>query len=395
MKKFFQQPWLSDYRTLAMLWGLVALFCIYKIVHGGNPDWDYLIFTHSYDHAWANMPLYPLYEEDTNYFLYGPTFAALIAPFAWMPDLVGQVLWELFITFFLFVVIRYSWMTKYQKVFIMWFCMQEVLNCVLDSEMNTLVVSGIMLTFLLTEKEKDGWATFFIAMGTMTKLFGIVGLICVFFSKHKWRFVWTWVVWMLFFAVLPMLMFGFDYTCGEYVEWMKALAAKNAHNLLVDVKQNISLLGLVRNFPLPDNYSDMWTFIPCALLFFAPMFRKNQYQHIAFRETILSSALICICILSTSTEAYGYIIAMVGVAIWYTAAPWKRGKWAIALMVFAFILTSLTSTDLFPKHFRMVTLVRYALKALPVTLIWFVEMWELLTKDYAVKVEDNTLTSNP
>ena len=176
---------------------------------------------------------------------------------------------------------------------------------------------------------------------------------------------------------------------------MKALAVKNDHNLLVDVKQNISLLGLVRNFPLPDNYSDMWTFIPCALLFFAPMFRKNQYQHIAFRETILSSALICICILSTSTEAYGYIIAMVGVAIWYTAAPWKRGKWAIALMVFAFILTSLTSTDLFPKHFRMVTLVRYALKALPVTLIWFVEMWELLTKDYAVKIEENTLTSNP
>ena len=43
----------------------------------------------------------------------------------------------------------------------------------------------------------------------------------------------------------------------------------------------------------------------------------------------------------------------------------------------------------------MVTLVRYALKALPVTLIWFVEMWELLTKDYAVKIEENTLTSNP
>ena len=32
IKKFFQQPWLSDYRTLAVLWGLLALFCIYKIV---------------------------------------------------------------------------------------------------------------------------------------------------------------------------------------------------------------------------------------------------------------------------------------------------------------------------------------------------------------------------
>ena len=150
IEKFFQQPWLSDYRTLAVLWGLLTLFCIYKIVHGGHPDYDYLIFTHSFDHAWANMPLYPLYEEDTNYFLYGPTFAALIAPFAWMPDWVGQVIWELFITFFLFFTIRISWLTKYQQIFIFWFCIQEVLNCVLDAELNTLVVSGIMLSFLFT-----------------------------------------------------------------------------------------------------------------------------------------------------------------------------------------------------------------------------------------------------
>ena len=46
IEKFFQQPWLSDYRTLAVLWGLLTLFCIYKIVHGGHPDYDYLIFTH-------------------------------------------------------------------------------------------------------------------------------------------------------------------------------------------------------------------------------------------------------------------------------------------------------------------------------------------------------------
>ena len=54
----------------------------------------------------------------------------------------------------------------------------------------------------------------------------------------------------------------------------------------------------------------------------------------------------------------------------------------LALMVFALILTSLSSTDLFPREFRKVIMVRYALKALPVTLIWFVEMWELLTHDY-------------
>ena len=41
IEKFFKQAWLSDYRTLAVLWGLVTLFCIYKIVHGGHPDYDF------------------------------------------------------------------------------------------------------------------------------------------------------------------------------------------------------------------------------------------------------------------------------------------------------------------------------------------------------------------
>ena len=382
-KTTFSHPFFKSEYTLAIVWGAIALFSIYKIIHAGHPDWDYYIFTHSFDHAWANMPLYPLYEEDTDYFLYGPTFASLIAPFALLPDWVGMVIWELLITFFLFFTIKCSWLTQYQKVFIGWFCAQEVLNCVLDAEVNTLLVSGLMLTFLLVEKERDEWATFFIAMGTMTKLFGIVGLLCFCFSKHKKRFCWTLLLWLVAFAVLPMLMFGFEYTCGEYVEWMKALMSKNEHNLLVDTRQNLSLLGFARNvLTFIPNYSDLWVFAPCALLFAAPLLRFGQYKHIAFRETMLASSLICICILSTSTEQSGYIIAMIGVAIWFTAAPWKRGWWAVSLMAFALVLTSFSSTDIFPRDFRMGFMVQYAVKALPVSIIWFVMNWELLTRDY-------------
>jgi len=211
-----------------------------------------------------------------------------------------------------------------------------------------------------------------------------VGLLCFCFSKHKKRFCWTLLLWLVVLAVLPMLMFGFEYTCGEYVEWMKALMAKNELNLLVETRQNLSLLGFVRNLGLfAPNYSDLWVFAPCALLFAIPLLRFSQYKHIAFRETMLASSLICICILSTSTEQSGYIIAMIGVAIWFTAAPWKRGWWEVALMVFALVMTSFSSTDIFPRDFRKGFMVHYAVKALPVSIIWFVQQWKLLTHDYA------------
>ena len=69
--------------------------------------------------------------------------------------------------------------------------------------------------------------------------------------------------------------------------------------------------------------------------------------------------------------------------IWYVAVPWKRSKWDVALMVFAFILTSMSPSDLFPAFLRKQYVQPYALKALPCILIWGKLMWEMYTKDYA------------
>lgn len=71
-----------------------------------------------------------------------------------------------------------------------------------------------------------------------------------------------------------------------------------------------------------------------------------------------------------------------GVAIWYVTAPWKRNKWDIALMVFAFILTSMSPSDLFPEYLRKTFVQPYALKALPCVLIWLKLCYEMITKDY-------------
>ncbi len=83
-----------------------------------------------------------------------------------------------------------------------------------------------------------------------------------------------------------------------------------------------------------------------------------------------------------------YIIAFVGVALWFVAVPWKRSRWDIALMIFAFILTSLSPSDLFPKFIRKTYVQPYALKALPVVLIWFKLIYEMMVRNYSDKLKE-------
>lgn len=146
--------------------------------------------------------------------------------------------------------------------------------------------------------------------------------------------------------------------------------------------QNVSLLGLVRKISGSTSYSDLWLIIPGIVLFCLPYLRIQQYKNKAFRHALLSSVLMFVVLFSTGSESSTYIIAFMGVAFWYVTAPWKRNKWDIALMVFAFILTSMSPSDLFPAYLRRTFVHPYALKALPCVLIWLKLCYEMLTKDY-------------
>jgi hypothetical protein len=73
------------------------------------------------------------------------------------------------------------------------------------------------------------------------------------------------------------------------------------------------------------------------------------------------------------------------VVIWYTAAPWKRNGWDIGLLVFVFVLSSLSPSDLFPAALRREWVQPYALKALPVVLVWLKLSYEICTRDYATE----------
>ena len=379
MKKL--KEWLSDFRVIFAGWLIMALIPWLSRWLRDVFDLDYSIFYHSFWHAWQQMPLYIIYPEDGNYFLYGPLFTVLMAPLAVLPYQLGRLLWMLIITVVPFWSIRKTCFTRYQQVFILWFVAAEAYLCTLDSESNSLILAILIFSFYLIDKEEDRWAALLIALGTTTKLFGIVGLAFLPFSHHKLKLIGWTAAWTAILLVLPMLVFGVDYISQQYMAWYDVLVHKNELNQFA-AGQNVSLLGIVRKVSGCATYSDLWLMIPGMVLFALPYLRFKQYKHAAFRQTILASVLMFIILFSTSSENYGYIIAMTGVAIWYTAAPWKRDKWDVALMVLAFIFTSMSSSDLFYKPLWREVIKPYSLKALPVTIIWLKLTYELCKRDY-------------
>ncbi|MBR4921368.1 MAG: DUF2029 domain-containing protein [Prevotella sp.] len=378
-KAFLSKPFFRDHRTLLALWLLLPIIGGLVKINKCN---NFLIFKYVFWHAWNGTSLYAPYPEeyhDVNH--YGPFFSIVVAPFAVLPQYLGVLLWVIVLSMFLYVAIRKSQFTKYQQIFILWFCAHELLTAIFMQQFNIAIAAIILLSYYCIEKEQDFWSAFFIMLGTFVKLYGIVGLAFFFFSKHKGKLVLSLVFWAVVMFVAPMVFHGPDYLIGQYQEWYESLSSKNAENMF-STTTNVSLLGMVRKISQCATYSDIWLILAGLVMFLIPYFRFSQYKYVAFRQTLLASVLMFVVLFSTGSESSGYIIPFVGVCIWYTAAPWQRSKWDIALLVFVFILSSMSPSDLFPAYIRKVWVKPYALKALPVVLVWLKLCYEMYVKDY-------------
>ncbi len=385
-RAFLQKPFFSDGRTLFGLWLLLPVIAsLLKISKHNN----YLIFRYVFWHTIEQKPLYAAYDEywDTNH--YGPFFSLVIAPFALLPGWVGMLFWHIALSLCLYYAIRRLPFPHRKRIFLYWFCAHELLTALFMSQFNIAVAAIVIATFYCIEKEKEFWAACFVMLGTFVKLYGIVGLAFIFFSRHKTKFVLSLLLWAVVMFAAPMLISSPDYIVSQYADWWESLSAKNAENMFSGY-QNISLLGMVRKISGCAAYSDLWLIVPALLLFGLPYLRREQYKYASFRYALLASVLLFVVLFSTGSESSSYIIAFAGVGYWYWSAPWKRSEWDVALMVFAFVLTSMSASDLFPAFVRKEIVRPYALKALPCFVIWLKLVYEMCRMNYASVEEEAT-----
>ena len=382
IKDFFALPLWRDYRVTFVVWFLLGVIIgLVKAHRGAN---NFLIYKYVFWHTIEQKDLYLPYPEDfVDLNHYGPFFSLFIAPFAVVPEGLGIVLWHVALAMLLYVAIRTSRFSKYEILFMLWYAAQYLITCLMMSQINIAVAALILLSFTMVEQKKDIWATFFICVGTFVKLLGVVGLSFFFFSKSKKTFILSLIGWSIVMFVAPMLISSPEYVVGQYESWYHALASKNMTNTAdLMTMNNISLLGMIRRPLIDFNYSDTWVIMPYLLIVAVAYFRIDQWKHLAFRKMVLVQMLFMVILISTGTENSSYVIAYIGIPLWYASVPWKRNNWDLALIVFAFVFGSLSPTDLYPRFLKTEIIRPYALRALPVVLIWMKLTWEMLRKDY-------------
>jgi hypothetical protein len=383
LRAFIQHPFFKDSRVQLALWIIILpiiAWLKYSLGRCGRPANNFEIFRQVFWHTYHQLPLYIHYpNEYTDQNHYGVFFSMVVAPFALVPRLLGLILWLSANGAFVYFAVKKLKLNR--QTFLYWFCANELLTALYMQQFNVAIAACIIIAFAFVEDGKDQWATFFILLGGFVKIYSFGAFAFFLFSRKKEKFVVSAIVWSVLFFILPMLISSSHYVIDQYWGWLGDLSDKNNLNQF-SAYTNISLLGMVRKISRCTTYSDLYLIAMGLVIFAAPLLRFSQYKHVAFRRFILSSVLMFVVLFSTGSESSGYIIALLGVAIWYVSASWERSKWDVGLMIFAFVLTSLSATDLFPHFVRAEIIRPYALKALPCILIWFKMSYELLTKDF-------------
>jgi hypothetical protein len=322
---------------------------------------------------------YPQFFEDKNH--YGPVFALVIAPFYFLPDTFAVLLWNIFNSYMLYKAVMLLPINNKKQVAIFLICAHELMTASFSVQVNPFATSLIILSFVFIKNKKDFWAALAIALGTYIKLYGIVGLAFFFFSENKIKFTLSMIFWWVVLFVLPMPFSSPHFTVQCYQDWYHSLSDKDIENSS-STMQDISVKGMARRIFNVPSLSNIWFLGPGILLFFSSYLRFKAFKNTKYQLLILASTLIFPIIFSSSSESPTYIIAFMGVAIWFITLDRPITNFEWFLLIFAVVITSFSPSDLFPKYISTHITKKYALKALPCFMIWLKIIYETWTRPF-------------
>ncbi len=382
MKEKFLKILLNPKYIFGVYLIISVVTAISKYLRGDYAINNYLIFKNVFFNTIHQKNLFIHYPDlyfDLNH--YGVFFSALIAPFAMMPDWLGISLWNIANTFiFIYGIYKLPFSDSKKAIFGL-LCLQEYITAALSLQFNVALTGLLLLSAVYIYERKEVKSVTAILIGIFVKIYGIVGLTQFFFIKSKTKFILSGIGIAILFFVLPMAYSSPQFVIQCYSDWFQSIVEKNSENQVLGNMQDISLMGFVRRI-LGDASISNLVFLAGGLPLFAlPYIRIKQYKHYAFQLMILASTLLFLVLFSSSSESPTYIIAVVGVLIWFFLQK-ERTPLIIGLLVFVIIFTCFSTSDLFPKFVKENYIIKYSLKAVPCIVIWLRVTYELVTKDF-------------
>lgn len=378
-KSFFAQE-----KVILFIYVLAGfVIALQHYLHGSYNN--YKIFKASTAHLLARQNLHVEYpNEYFDLFLYHPTFAVLFAPFAWMPMWVGMCVWNIFSALTVFYAIKFLPISAKQKNFMWWFIFVELMTALHNLQTNPLIAALIVWTFVNLENQKTVATGFVSSLGFFIKGYGgISAALLPFYRKDFFKNVFVYILFFGILAILPAFVVGFDQLPRLYSEWQTLLVEDHK------VNYGVSIIGLICTLittSIPIIYIQLVGLI-CLGLFLAYGFFLVKNQDVTLRISVVAYLMMWVILFNHAAESNTHVISIVGVAFWYLISP--KNKLTKALVIFVFILTILSPTDVFPKFIRDKYVIPYNLKALPVLLVWLHLQYLVFTQKYQPLHEQN------
>ncbi len=363
----------------AILWFTLTVVALLVQFFKGLPGSinNYLIFKGVFFHTIHQTDLYSAYPAeygDVNH--YGPVFSLLIAPFALLPNILGCFFWGILNASVLFYAVKQLPLSNKNKQIILLIGAVEMMTSMHSVQFNPMLTGFIILSYTFVHKKQELWATLFIALGILTKIYGIAGLAFFLFSGDKVKFILYFIFWMALLFCLPMLISSPAFVLQQYKLWFVSLAEKNELNN-ESVMQGMTAMRIIKKLFGFGSIKDAHIIITGGVFYLAALVRIKHFKQLLFQLWYLAFLLVGVVIFSSSAEAPTFVIAMMGVGIWFAACPVLK-RWMFFLVAFALLLTTFSSTDLFPNFIKATYIRPYGLKALPCLVIWMVLACQLL-----------------
>ncbi|MEI6079592.1 MAG: glycosyltransferase family 87 protein, partial [bacterium] len=323
---------------------------------------NYMTFSTSFWNMFSGVnPYYQVLE-----YKYSPAFCMFMAPMAVLPDWLGSIIWNAINTLILYFGVTKLKLDNNKKAFILWFVIFEYMTSIQNLQSNVMMTGLMLLAFALFEDEKTFWASFVVVALFFTKIFGAgIGLIFLFYPK-KTKFVMYSVFWTAVLILVPLAIVPWDFFVVLYKSWLAVITTDFSATL------GVSVMGIL-NLIVPVSRASI-QFCGLFLLLLPLAINFKKFSDYKYRLLYVASILIWVIIFNHKAESPTFIIAVTGVALWYSVSELTPFNRVLVLLVFVF--TTLSPTDLFPKIiFRWVNY--NIVKALPCILVWIKIQYDL------------------
>jgi hypothetical protein len=331
---------------------------------------NYVIFKHSFFHLQQGKDLYVLFPETHwDLYKYSPSFSVAMAVFAYLPDWLGLLLWNLVNVLILFYGVRYFIKGPPHTIFMLWFIFNELFTSVLNSQSNPMIAGMLVAAFTFFEKDKVHWAALLIVSTFYIKVFGILAALLFLFYPNKWRFILWSAIWTVAIGLLPLMFTSTDGLVFQYQNWLRLLSEDHSGSI------GYSFMGVLQTWFGLQSGKDVLVIVG-LIITMLPFVFVHKFKDLQYRINWFASLLIWLVIFNHKAESPTFIIAFTGIALWLFTT--SINKTVLVLAVLAFVFTSLAPTDLFPASIRHSFFEPYAIKAVPCILIWLYLNFQLI-----------------